>query len=109
MARTLPLTLLLLTGCFVAPRETPIGNHAGGGTNATGGGAGSAGGGAGGGSGGGLGGGGNGGGAVASTDGGLVPLTCVPGTWCWVSPVPQGQPLHAVLALSPTEAWATGE
>ena len=110
MTRALWLTLLLSTGCFVAPRETPIGNHAGGGSNTTGtgGGVSSTGGGAGGGSSGGLGGG-SGGGAVTSTDGGLVPLTCVPGNWCWVSPVPQGQPLQAVLALSATEAWATGE
>lgn len=107
MARALIITLLFSTGCFVAPRETPIGGQTGGGggsSSAGGGGVNPAGGGSGGG-GGGLGG----GSAGGSPDGGLVPLACVPGTWCWVSPTPQGQPLHAVLALSATEAWAVGD
>lgn len=33
MSRTITLLLLTLTGCFIAPRETPIGEQAGGGSN----------------------------------------------------------------------------
>lgn len=96
---------LVLSGCFDAVTEpAPDGGAAGGGS----------GGGQAGGSGGGTAG--AGGGGVAGSagggythDGGLVPLSCVRGTWCWQSPVPQGQPLHAVLTLSTTEAWAVGE
>lgn len=29
-------------------------------------------------------------------------------TWCWENPLPQGQPLNAVWASSPTDIWAIG-
>ena len=99
MSRTLVFTLLL-TACFVPPVERPA---AGGGTAMPGGGQG------GGAAGGGGAGGGAAGGGVDPVDAGLLELTCAPGTWCWQSPAPQGQPLHAVFVVSPTEAWAVGD
>jgi len=43
-------------------------------------------------------------------DGGvLVPQSCGVNQWCWEHALPQGQPLHAVFVVSPTEAWAGGD
>ena len=36
-------------------------------------------------------------------------LGCEPDQWCWQSPLPQGNALRAVYAVSATEAWAVGE
>ncbi len=37
-----------------------------------------------------------------------TPLRCEPGQWCWQSPLPQGNALHAVFTVSASEAWAVG-
>ena len=43
-------------------------------------------------------------------DGGtLLPLGCRAGTWCWQSPLPQGNGLNSVFTVSATEAWAVGD
>lgn len=109
--------VLGFAGCFDSVRETSLGDAdagvdggAGGGAGDAGAGGGDAGAGGGAAAGGGAGGGGAGGGGGSADAGqGLTPLSCTPGAWCWQHPVPQGQPLNSVFAVSATEAWAVGD
>lgn len=43
------------------------------------------------------------------TPGDVPPTLCAPGTWCWEHPLPQGNALHGVHAVSDREAWAVGD